>query len=130
MPVPLLCVNHHDQSNTKYFCFSNINVYKKEAIKTNLRKHQTVTEVCYAFMVAAFVAAGTASILWSLLLLLLGLLPFCCFWDCCHFVVAAFVTAVTAAILLLLGLLPFCGRCFCCCWDCCHFVASGAAAIL
>jgi len=29
------------------------------------------------FMVAAFVAVGTAAILWSLLLLLLGLLPFC-----------------------------------------------------
>jgi len=65
-------------------------------------------------VVAAFVAVGTDAILWSLLLLLLGLLPFyghcffCC-WDCCHFVVAAFVAAGTAAILwslLLLLLLP------------------------
>jgi hypothetical protein len=78
---------------------------KKAAIKINLRKYQTVTEVCYAFMVAAFVAAETVD----------------------FFMVAAFVAAGTAAILwslllLLLGLLPFCGRWFCCCLDCCYFI--------
>ena len=55
-------------------------------------------------MVAAFVVAGTGTILWSLLLLLLELVPFygrcfCFCWDCYHFMVAAFVAARNAVVL-------------------------------
>jgi hypothetical protein len=66
-------------------------------------------------VVTAFVAVGTAAILWSLLLLLLRLLPFCghcfcCCWDCCNFMVTAFVVSAAFIVYVTTQVMKF-GSC-------------------